>query len=157
MTLSSKVRRLALGALLVGAALLMPILQAPQAHASSDPALQLLDQWVNINSATRDIVRINIGTTPSGEVKAEVYGACSPTPCDWRASEVLDINGQETALYCGHVNFFGFCDIDETVTFTRVGAQLQTVTQTDFDDGSGRADYTMHDTFKVNGPPVSFG
>jgi hypothetical protein len=51
---------------------------------------------------------------------------------------------------------WGTGDIAKDVTFTRVGAQMQTVTHVTFSDGSGRAPYTMSDTFKVDGPPVAF-
>ena len=42
----------------------------------------LVGTWVNVNSATRDIVKVVL-TNANGTLNVHAYGACSPTPCDW--------------------------------------------------------------------------
>jgi hypothetical protein len=37
--------------------------------------------WVN--STSRSLVKIVIGTDSTGRLFLHAYGACSPTPCDW--------------------------------------------------------------------------
>jgi hypothetical protein len=42
----------------------------------------LVGTWVNVNAATRDIVKIVL-TNSGGSLGVHAFGACSPTPCDW--------------------------------------------------------------------------
>ena len=45
-------------------------------------AAELVGTWVACNKATRSIVRVVIGARGTN-VSVHVFGACTPTPCDW--------------------------------------------------------------------------
>src|SRR5437899_6814741 len=52
--------------------------------AQASPA-QFEGLWLNIDSATRGIVRFQVTGTP-GALGVHVYGACEPSACDWGIS-----------------------------------------------------------------------
>ena len=52
------------------------------ATATAVTAAPLAGTWNNVNTATRDIVKVVITAAGSG-IKVDAFGACSPTPCNW--------------------------------------------------------------------------
>ena len=98
----------------------------------------LVGYWINVNSATRSIVRIPISQTSSGTY-AHVYGACSPTPCDWGLAPVTGYSPGYTTYNQGFAVKY--------LTITRSGLYLVVTTYVHFTDHSGRADYNTTDRF----------
>jgi hypothetical protein len=115
---------------------------------------QLLGDWKNVNANTRDIVRIMI-TEVGGAVEVRVWGACSPTPCDWgtvkaipyapNVSEQLPANAQ-------------YLEADYAQSFAQkkvilgpapgAGGELHVTSLTRFTDNSGRSNDANTDLFK---------
>ena len=105
--------------------------------------------WLNIDPATRDIVRFQITGSP-GSLAVHAYGACSPSACDWGLSPlttygntVSDSNHDYgTAVYNA-----GFATT--ILTFALVDPNTIAVdSYTKFNDGSGRQNFHTRDIFK---------
>jgi hypothetical protein len=71
--MGSKLKVLGLAAAIAALVLIGP---------ASATLAQLLGNWTNVDSNTRDIVR-NLITDAGGAIQVQAWGACSPTPCDW--------------------------------------------------------------------------
>lgn len=134
--------RLALGALLLGTSLLRPGVPVPAAHADNATS-PLLGTWYNVNPSTRNIVEINVTySSYDGQLYAQTWGACSPTPCYW-GSVPLSVGSSGTTARAQYV--FSFAT--KVVGLARVASELQTDTFTHFTDHSGRKDYDITDSF----------
>jgi hypothetical protein len=96
--------------------------------------------WVNADTATRDVTRIQIDQLSDGRLIAHAYGACEPTDCDW-GSAPLALTG---ATY---VATFHFSFATATLTLTPGDPTLQVEDATHFTDGSGRADLDLVESF----------
>ena len=108
----------------------------------------LLGTWVNVNPATRDIVKVVL-TNSGGSLGVHAYGACSPTPCDWGqvtgqayASSVT--GGAAVAFTADYA--FGFKNT--ILTGYLHGHHLIVDDFNVFEDGSGRSPYFTQGTFK---------
>jgi hypothetical protein len=116
------------------------------AHIVSPSALD--GTWTNVDSATRDIIKVVI-TTAGGKTTVQTFGACTPSPCNW---------GSETALvYAASVSSssgiafttsykFSFANV--ILTGHLHGKELILESFTHFTDGSGRSDLYTTDTMK---------
>jgi hypothetical protein len=51
-------------------------------QAAAVSAAPLLGTWTNINSATRDLVKVVINASGTS-IAVDAFGACTPTPCNW--------------------------------------------------------------------------
>lgn len=105
-----------------------------------------LGNWSNTNRSTRNIVRAEI----TADNKLQLFGACSPTPCDMGkvplvtyGRNVSDTNHMAaTAMYS-----LGFKKM--TVILKKLGAnRLYLETYSEFTDGSGRQNYWVGETFQ---------
>ncbi|HEV7672574.1 MAG TPA: hypothetical protein VGS22_28990 [Thermoanaerobaculia bacterium] len=104
-------------------------------------AAPLVGTWQACNKATRGIVRVEI-TEKAGALTVQVFGACTPTPCDWGAVKGLayatSVSGGPaiafTAIYTA-----GFKDT--IVTGLLDAGSLLVENYNTFKDGSGRANY----------------
>ena len=106
--------------------------------------------WVNTDAASRSIKAVNIQVTRSG-VRVRVWGACSPTWCDWGWTEAeayskSGVEGErEDANALVATYDFDFATTILVFKFATVGAQpprvLSVETYTRFNDGSGRSPY----------------
>jgi hypothetical protein len=96
--------------------------------------------WRNADPNTRSIVRAIISPASPSSAALHLFGACSPTPCDWGTTNApLSDNPQQlNATYNP-----GF--VIETVTITRSGGQLVVRIHSHFTDNSGRKDYDSTD------------
>ena len=106
----------------------------------------LFGTWKNINSATRDLIKITITGTVTG-IAVETFGACSPTPCKWgtvmglaytssvNVSPAVAFTAQYTFSFA-HVILMGYLH----------GRELLVETFTQFTDGSGRSNLYTSDT-----------
>jgi hypothetical protein len=108
----------------------------------------LIGTWVNVNPATRDIVKVVL-TNNGGALGVHAYGACTPTPCDWGEvtgqSYSASVAGGAAVAFSANYQF-GF---KRTIlTGHLAGEQLIVDDFNVFEDGSGRAAYFTEGTFK---------
>ena len=115
-------------------------------RADSVSAAPLLGIWKNIDTATRDLLKIKIEGTSSGIV-VEAFGACAPSPCKWgyvrglayaltvSASPAIAFTAQYTFSFA-HVILIGYLH----------GRELLVETFTQFTDCSGRSNLYTSDT-----------
>ncbi|WP_263383482.1 hypothetical protein [Granulicella arctica] len=114
--------------------------------AASVSAAALIGTWKNVNSATRDLVKIVISASGTG-IHVDAFGACSPTPCNW---------GTVTGLaYASNVSATPAVAFSAQYTFSfshvilighLVGKELVVESFTQFTDGSGRSNLYTADT-----------
>lgn len=112
----------------------------PKAAVVVSPA-PLLGTWVNVDHATRDLVRVVIAQQRN-EITVHAFGACSPNPCDWGQVDGMVYSDSValapavafTALYK-----FGFSEV--TLAGHLYAGALFVECFTHFTDDSGRADY----------------
>ena len=108
----------------------------------------LVGTWVNVNAATRDIVKIVL-TNNGGSLGVHAYGACSPTPCDWgqvrgQAYAASVAGGSAVAFTANYA--FGFKNT--TLTGHLNGEHMIADDFNVFEDGSGRSPYFTEGMFK---------
>src|ERR1700739_4988222 len=108
----------------------------------------LIGTWVNVNPATRDIVKVVL-TNNGGALSVHAYGACTPTPCDWGqvTGQAYSASVEGGAAVAFTANYqFGF---KRTILTGHLhGEQLIVDDFNVFEDGSGRAAYFTEGTFK---------
>lgn len=108
----------------------------------------LLGSWVNVNPATRGIVKLIIGFTP-GATSVHVFGACVPTPCDWGTvkgiSYSTDVSSPRATAFTAHY-VVPFKDTE--IAGHLEGVFLVVESFNHFKDGSGRFDYYTRETFR---------
>lgn len=109
---------------------------SPSAVVSPTP---LIGTWTNKTS--NNVVKAVI-TDTDGKFEVNLYGACSPTPCNWgavaaRAYSATVSGGAAVAFSANYT--FSFSTV--IVIGHLAGAELILETLTHFTDGSGRADF----------------
>lgn len=101
----------------------------------------LVGTWLNADHATRGIVKVML-TVKGGDLFVHPYGACHPTPCDWKEVKALAFS-ENVGEYLGNsfiAQFdFGFSHV--TLNATLFDGALFLETFTDFKDNSGRFNY----------------
>ena len=101
----------------------------------------LVGTWQNTDAATRSIVRVVL-TDQQGALGVHVYGACSPTPCDWQQvpGQVYDasVSGGAAVAFTATYSF-GFKNT--IIAGHHQGPNLVIEDFNAFTDGSGRAPY----------------
>lgn len=144
-------------------ALLLPALAAQAATASPatpvppTPNAALAGTWVNTNHATRSTLDIVVGTSRKG-ITVDGFGACTPTPCEFGkiAGTVFGPNVSATiGTSFGAQWNFKFKRTVFLATYSKP-RKIPTLTVQEFNtftDGSGRANYTVTETF-TKGKPV---
>jgi hypothetical protein len=110
---------------------------------------QFMGYWYNTDSATRGIVRFQIGGSP-GALGVHVYGACSPSACDWNVERLTTYGDNVSDLdhkFGTAVYNFGFATT--LLTFQLIDPVTIVVHSYDrFNDGSGRQNYHTREVFK---------
>ena len=120
----------------------------PAAAPAAVNLASLIGTWVNVDAATRDIVRVVL-TGKAGALEVDAYGACSPTPCNWgqvaAGAYAASVAGGNAAAFSASYAF-GF----KTTILTGHldGAHLIVEDFNVFADGSGRSAYFTQGTFK---------
>jgi hypothetical protein len=116
---------------------------APASGAKVDPGATVqvkvsrgpfVGTWVNSDPNTRSVPQVTLEPASSTTVTLHVWGACSPSWCDWGTTTASLANGELRATY---TQSFAV----KTVRLYRSGAQLVVLIHTHFTDNSGRADY----------------
>lgn len=110
--------------------------------------VSLVGTWVNVNAATRDIVKVVL-TNDGGSLGVHAFGACSPTPCDWgqvkgQAYSASVVGGSAVAFTAN----YGFAFKNTILTGHLNGEHLVVDDFNVFTDGSGRSPYFTEGTFK---------
>jgi hypothetical protein len=115
-------------------------------HPAAVSPTTLVGTWTNVDHATRDIVKIVISHSGSA-LKVEVYGACTPTPCDWGSVSAIayaaNVSSSPAVAFSANYSF-SFSKV--VVTGHLSGKHLILETFTEFTDGSGRSNYYASDT-----------
>lgn len=134
-----------------GLLVLSLILFSAMGHAGVTLA-SLGGTWTNINTSTRDIVKIEIGNS-GVNVNAHVWGACEPTPCDWGVKNGIAYSndvGQPVVSNTDYISVIfpqGFAD--RILVIRPIGGEeIQVITLNQFTDGSGRSNYSTVETFR---------
>ena len=116
--------------------------------AQASPA-QFEGLWLNIDSATRGIVRFQVTGTP-GALGVHVYGACEPSACDWGISPLTTYGNNISDpdhKYATAIYNFGFATT--ILTFQLVDPDTIILDDYDkFNDGSGRQNYHSREVFR---------
>ena len=125
--------------------------RAIQAHTEFETLVgpgALIGTWVNVNPGTRGIVKVVLGWT-GGHLAVHVFGACTPTPCDWGNVNGLAY-GDTVSSTLGDafsaVYTTGFKSTLVTGEVKRTFLQVDTFNH--FTDGSGRSDYHFSELFR---------
>ena len=115
--------------------------QRPAQRPAQAPGMN--GNWVNVDSKTRDLVRIVIQG-----MSVHPYGACTPTPCDWGV-----LTAKSTTKQVGNVKRAALVAVrttsseQETLTISlNQDGRLLVDVLTHFTDKSGRKDYTAANT-----------
>ena len=95
--------------------------------------------WTNADPRTRSLPQITLEPASAPAMTLHVWGACSPTWCDWGTTTATPAGIELRALYDQ-----GFAT--EELHLSRSGSQLIIRMHTHFKDNSGRADYDSTDT-----------
>lgn len=120
---------------------------AAAAHVVVSPAA-LVGTWVNVNKATRDLIKVVISASGTA-LSVEAYGACSPTPCDWGKVSGLayaaNVSSSAAVAFSAHYTF-SFAQV--ILTGHLQGSELIVESFTQFTDGSGRSNMYNSDKMK---------
>lgn len=101
----------------------------------------LIGKWHNCDKDTRGVVRVVLGSKGS-TLTVQVFGACTPTPCDWGV--VAGIAYGESVSATEAIAFSAFYDagFKETIVTGHLdNGTLILETFNQFKDGSGRSNY----------------
>jgi hypothetical protein len=116
------------------------------ATAAAVTAAPLAGTWNNVNTATRDIVKVVIAAAGSG-IKVDAFGACSPTPCNWGnvagLAYAANVSSSPAVAFSAQYKF----SFSQVILVGHLqGKNLILESFTHFTDGSGRSDYYSTDT-----------
>ena len=118
----------------------------------------LLGTWVNTNSATRSVKQIIIAPNENGAVMVDAFGSCTPTLCEWgtvpanvygpNVSSTTGASFQTNQRFVSGETEWSRTALQGTVGRSATGGLRLTVRElTVFEDGSGRKNYTVTETF----------
>jgi hypothetical protein len=107
----------------------------------------LIGKWENCNKSTRGIVRVELGASGT-TLTVHVFGACTPTPCDWGVVRGLayseNVSSADAVAFSANYKF----SFKETIVTGHLNAGCLVVeTYNHFTDGSGRCDYYSREIF----------
>ena len=108
----------------------------------------LVGNWVNVNPGTRGIVKLSIGTAAGPTTTVHLYGACTPTPCDWGSVKGVSYSSEVASPRAmAFTALYSFAFKDAIVTGHLEGQLLVVEVYNRFKDASGRSDYFDKETF----------
>ncbi|HKC28391.1 MAG TPA: hypothetical protein VKB75_10295 [Jatrophihabitans sp.] len=137
-------------------------LAAPAAHASPIPpkaSSVLFGTWVNTNAGSNSVKQVVVSPARIGNVTVDAFGACVPTYCEWGKVPAIvygaNVSSTTGAIFQTNQRFLsGGKEWSRTallgqVVKTSVGLRLHLRELTVFEDGSGRKNYEVDETFKL--------
>jgi hypothetical protein len=137
-------------------------LAAPAAQAAPVPPKAsnvLFGTWVNTNASSNSVKQVVIAPTRIGNVTVDAFGACVPTYCEWGKVPAIvygaNVSSPTGATFQTNQRFLsGGKEWSRTallgqVVKTSVGLRLKLRELTVFEDGSGRKNYEVDETFKL--------
>ncbi len=135
---------------------------ATSAQASPVPpkaSNALLGTWINTNSGSHSVKQIVVSPTKVGNVTVDAFGACTPSLCEWGKVPAIvygsNVSSTRGATFQTNQRFLsGGTEWSRTTLFGRVlrtksGLRLELQELTVFEDGSGRKNYKVSETFKL--------
>jgi hypothetical protein len=146
----------------IGAAALSAAVVGVATPASASPVppkanAALLGTWVNTNASSNSVKQIVVAPTRIGNVTVDAFGACVPTLCEWGAvpavvygTTVSSISGatfQSNQRFLSSGKEWSRTTLLGSLAKTRVGLRLTLRELTVFEDGSGRRNYNVTETF----------
>lgn len=131
-------RKMIVIAILMALTVFNPMGRASRVAAAD---FEFLGTWVNVDSETRGLTRLQIFQVGS-QLKVRGFGKCSPTDCDWGLTDLntagMSISDTDTTHAVARYDF-GFKDTVIAIHFE--GNQMAVETYNVFKDGSGRKNY----------------
>jgi hypothetical protein len=137
-------------------------LAAPAAYATPVPPVAssaLLGTWVNTNPSSNSVKQVVISPSRVGNVIVDAFGACSPSFCEWGKVPAIvygtNVSSTTGATFQTNQRFLsGDTEWSRTTLLgklgkTRAGLRLTLRELTVFEDGSGRKNYEVDETFKL--------
>jgi len=114
--------------------------------------------WVNVNSASRSVKQVIVTPLRTGAVAVDAFGSCTPTLCEWGRVPALvygsSVSAKVGTYFQSRQRFVsGGKEWSRTTLIGRVvrttsGLRLSLRELTVFEDGSGRKNYAVTETFK---------
>jgi hypothetical protein len=135
---------------------------ASAAQASPVPpkaSTTLLGTWVNTNPNSGSVKQIVVSPTRVGNVTVDAFGSCHPSLCEWGVVPAnvygATVSSPTGATFQSNQRFLtGDKEWSRTtllgnVVRTKAGSRLTLRELTVFEDGSGRKNYNVTETFKL--------
>ncbi len=120
---------------------------APErAKGGSVSSATLLGAWKNLNSGTRDLVKVVIAASGTS-ITVDAFGACSPTPCNWGTVRGIayasNVSAVPAVAFTAQYTF----NFSHVILIGRLAdRELLVESFTQFTDGSGRSNLYSADT-----------
>jgi len=112
----------------------------PPASNSTNPPPPFFNEWINVDTETGSIKRVSIKAA-NGETQINMFGACSPTDCDWLASNPDISFSYDVETEILHVQWiFSFKTTTQELELQPDGS-LKVTSHNHFTDNSGRLDF----------------
>jgi len=134
---------------------------ATAAQASPVPptaSTALTGTWVNVDGASRSVKQVIVSPLRTGAVAVDAFGSCTPTLCEWGNVPALvygsSVSAKVGTYFQSRQRFlsggkeWSRTTLTGRVVRTAVGLRLSLRELTVFEDGSGRKNYTVTETFK---------
>jgi len=113
---------------------------------SPNPPPPFFNEWINTDSETGGVRRISI-TAVNGSPKINMFGACSPTDCDWLESNPVQTFYYDVESETLNVRWeFSFVVTTQQLILLPDG-RLKLTTHDHFIDNSGRLDFDSVEYF----------
>jgi hypothetical protein len=158
--MKSHLIRRVLGVTIVASATLGVLSSAAFASTTPPvPSTALFGTWVNTNSATRSVKQIVVQPgRDNGGLLVDAFGACTPSLCEWGLVPAIvygpDVSAKTGATFQTDQAFlsgsteWARTQLQASVRVTAKGTKSLSVRElTAFEDGSGRHNYTVTETF----------
>lgn len=122
------------------------------------PSSALFGTWVNTNASTSSVKVIVLAPNRIGSVSVDAFGSCTPTLCEWGSVPALvygaTVSSTTGATFQSNQRFLSAgkewsrTALFGTVRRTVDGLRLTLRELTVFEDGSGRKNYKVTETFQ---------
>jgi hypothetical protein len=118
----------------------------PTASKSPNPPPPFFNEWINTDTETGGVRRISIKAV-NGETQINMFGACSPTDCDWLQANPVVIFSYDVEAETLNIQWdFGF-EVTTQELILLPDGRLQLTSHDHFTDNSGRLDFDSVEYF----------